>query len=174
MAVEMDGYELDNAPPQELSVGASKFVEGMGLLMEGYGLPRIGGRILALLMLTEKPLSLDDIASLLKVSRASVSTNIRMSEAGGLARRVSKPGDRRDYYIGSVDMWTTSITTKWKAQIEMVEVARDAMPHIPPDDTVAHERLQEFIDFFEFLHDELNRILEDWKTFKSKTYGNDK
>jgi DNA-binding transcriptional regulator GbsR (MarR family) len=174
MAVELDSYGLENAPPQELSAGASKFVEGMGLMMEGYGLPRIGGRILALLMLTDHPLSLDDIAGLLKVSRASVSTNIRMSEAGGLARRVSKPGDRRDYYIGSVDMWTNSITTKWKAQLEMVEVARSAMPHIPPEETVAHERLQEFIDFFEFLHDELERILDDWKTFKSKTYGNGK
>ncbi|MGD2069278.1 MAG: MarR family transcriptional regulator [Gemmatimonadota bacterium] len=75
------------------------FVEGMGLAFERDGLPRIAGRLLGLLLLSPEPRSLDDLAGTLSVSKSSASTNARLLSARlGLLRRVSVPGDRRDYY----------------------------------------------------------------------------
>jgi DNA-binding MarR family transcriptional regulator len=76
----------------------AQFVERMGVLTEEDGLPRIAGRIFAYLLVTPEACSLDDIATALGVSRASVSTDARRLAQMGLLERHSRPGDRRDYY----------------------------------------------------------------------------
>ena len=75
-----------------------RFVEKAGLLWENDGLPRIAGRIFGLMLISEGALSLDEIADALGVSKASVSTDTRLLERIGHVERVSKPGDRKDYY----------------------------------------------------------------------------
>lgn len=70
----------------------------MGLIMAADGLPRIGGRLLALLLITEGDASLDDLARRLRVSKPSVSTNARLLEQRGVIEKVSRAADRRDYY----------------------------------------------------------------------------
>lgn len=82
----------------DVDEGAIRFVERMGLLAEEDGWPRIAGRILGFLMVTPEECSLDDLASALGVSRASVSTDARRLTQAGMLERRSRPGDRRDYY----------------------------------------------------------------------------
>ncbi len=154
-----------------LSAGVSQFVESMGLLMEKYGLPRIGGRILGLLMLQNEPQSLDDLTRLLGVSRASISTNVRMSEASGLVERVTRPGDRRDYYQGVDDMGIRSLQVHLQELLQMDEAAHKALPNIPDDDTVALARLHELIDFCEFWRERMEQIIDEWQTYKVRQYG---
>ncbi len=86
------------------SAAESRFIERLGLTLGSEGYSRVAGRIFALLLVTEPPLSLDDIADRLEVSKASVSTNARLLELRGVALRVSLPGDRRDHYAVSADM----------------------------------------------------------------------
>jgi len=61
-------------------------------------MPRVAGRLFALLLVSAEPLSLDDLATQLGVSKASVSVNARLLEDRAKLERVSRPGDRRDYY----------------------------------------------------------------------------
>src|SRR5690606_41593620 len=75
-----------------------QFVERMGQLFEAEAGPRIAGRLFGLLVLTPGALSLDEIAEELRVSKASVSANARMLESMHVISRVTRPGDRRDYY----------------------------------------------------------------------------
>ena len=75
-----------------------QFIERMGLLGETDGLSRIAGRIFGHLLVTPGECSLDDMAAVLGVSRASVSTEARRLAQVGIIERVSRPGDRRDYY----------------------------------------------------------------------------
>ena len=79
------------------------FLDAMGRHFEAEGVPRIGGRMFAFLLLREEPCSLDDIVEQLGVSKASVSTNARLLEAWALIQRVGRPGDRRDFYQVSPD-----------------------------------------------------------------------
>lgn len=81
----------------------------MGLMTEADGLPRIAGRIFGYLMLTPGECSIEDLASALGVSRASVSSDTRRLAQIGLLERRSRPGDRRDYYIISRDAFRRSI-----------------------------------------------------------------
>ncbi len=59
---------------------------------------KVGGQIYALLFLSREPLSLDDIADTLKISKSNISINIRDLEDSKLVRKVWVKGTRRDYY----------------------------------------------------------------------------
>ena len=76
----------------------------MGIIRAADGLPRIGGRLFALLMITEGDISLDELAERLKVSKPSISTNARLLEQRGVIEKVSRTADRRDYYRISDDL----------------------------------------------------------------------
>ena len=74
-----------------------RFVEQAGRLAEGEGLPRIAGRMMALLMVSGRHMGIDELSQALRVSRASVSTNGQLLRQLNIAERVTVPGDRRDY-----------------------------------------------------------------------------
>ncbi len=59
---------------------------------------KVGGQIYALLFLSRHPMSLDQIADSLKLSKGNISVNVRILEEAGLLRKVWVKGDRRDYY----------------------------------------------------------------------------
>src|SRR5918993_4637648 len=90
--------------PTHCSTEGQRFVERMGLVWEQEGIPRIAGRIFGFLLLQEDACSLDDMAASLGVSKASISTDARRLEQLQLIQRVSRPGDRRDYYSIAPDV----------------------------------------------------------------------
>ncbi len=68
------------------------------------GLPRSFGQIYCLLLLSPKPLALDDIVTALKISKASTSTGTRQLAAWGAIRQVWVPGERRDFVEAVPDL----------------------------------------------------------------------
>ena len=114
-------------PPPTLNPRTEQFIERMGLMTEADGLPRIAGRIFGYLLITPGECSLDDLASALAVSRASVSNDARRLAEIGLLERHSHPGDRRDYYAVSPGAFRRSIETRIKRMRDfhgMIEEAR--------------------------------------------------
>jgi len=80
-------------------------IESAGRTTQGFGLGRIIGQLYALLFFSPCPMSLDDMAEELKVSKGSVSTNIRELEKWGAVRQVWVKGDRKDYYEAEVEIF---------------------------------------------------------------------
>jgi DNA-binding transcriptional regulator GbsR (MarR family) len=74
------------------------FIEDMGQLMVGWGIPRTTGRIYAYLLLQRKPATLDDIASDLSIAKSGASVASRQLAHLGLARAAGQPGSRRVLY----------------------------------------------------------------------------
>ncbi|MGH7858972.1 MAG: GbsR/MarR family transcriptional regulator [Candidatus Binatia bacterium] len=68
-------------------------------------LSALQGRIFALLYLSPKPLSLDDIATALEQSKGNVSVQIRGLLEWHLVRRVPVGGSRKDHYEAATDFW---------------------------------------------------------------------
>ena len=77
---------------------SEKFIEGMGIVAQSDGLPRIAGRLIGLMVLEAGPFSFSDLATRLEVSRASISTNTRLLEDMGVIERIGRLGDRQDYF----------------------------------------------------------------------------
>jgi DNA-binding transcriptional regulator GbsR (MarR family) len=82
------------------------FVDGIGAGAAPSGiLTQLQGRIFALLFLSHKALSLDEIAAELQQSKSNISTTIRGLVEWHLVRRVPVPGSRKDHYEAATDFW---------------------------------------------------------------------
>lgn len=73
-------------------------IDAFGRIYAMVGMPEVVGRIYGLLFFADQPLGLEDIASELEVSKATVSIHIRFLEGMKNVRKVWVKGSRRDYY----------------------------------------------------------------------------
>ena len=85
----------DNKKLQEARM---RLVETGGRVSQDFGTGRIVGQVLVHLYLQESECSLDGIGEDLGLSKSSVSIAVRQLEQLGLAKKVWKPGDKRNYY----------------------------------------------------------------------------
>lgn len=91
--------------PQSASWTAEtrRFIEAGGNTTHAFGLGRMIGRVFALLYLSPKPVALEDIATRLQVSKASVSIVVRQLLGLQAVRHMGFQGDRRDFYEPETD-----------------------------------------------------------------------
>ena len=80
------------------------FVENMGRLMVGWGLPRTTGRVYAYLLLRPEPVTLDHIAKDLAVAKSGASVATRQLVGFGMARTHGESGSRRLRYDAIYDL----------------------------------------------------------------------
>ncbi len=133
----------------------------MGTYFETFGIPRIGGRILGLLLVAQKPLTADQIGSLLKVSRASISTNFRLLLAGGLAEKVFFPGSRTTFYSFPEKPWEKLITTEIASISALKRLTLQGLEALPPGDS-ARSRMDEMVKWADYLIQIFQKAHADW------------
>jgi DNA-binding transcriptional regulator GbsR (MarR family) len=80
-------------------------VAGLGRLARFFGFSEVQGRLYGTLLLSPEPLSLDDLAEGLQISKGSVSMNMRALERWGMAQEVWMRGERKKYYRAESDLW---------------------------------------------------------------------
>lgn len=83
-----------------------RFVESWGEMGTAWGINKTMARMHALLMIAEKPLTTDDVMEALSVSRGNANMNLRALVDWGIVRRVSLPGERKEYFASEKDVWT--------------------------------------------------------------------
>ncbi len=154
--------ETDHQPPK-LTPATSKFIEDLSRYFESFGIPRIGGRILGLLMVAETPLSAEAIASTLKVSRASISTNLRFALQIGQAEKVSFPGDRVTYYVFPESGLEGTLAIEIQGLGYMKRLLGQGLASLPEGEP-AHARMEELDEWADFLIHVWENALVEWRT----------
>ncbi len=144
-----------------LTPALSKFVESLGGYFESFGIPRIGGRMLGLLLVSEKPLSSENISAILKVSRASISTNLRMLLAVGWAEKVSFTGDRTTYYIFPENGFEKIFAMEIQASSTLKRFVEQGLSALPPKDST-RGRLEGLADWADFLIEFWQKAQIEW------------
>lgn len=125
-----------------------RFVETLGLIFHADGSPPISGRILGHLVLADAPCSLTEIAAALDVSKASVSTNVRLLEARGIAVREARKGSREDYWRAEPRPHRATIeilSVRFRRNSERIDEIAETFPD---DQTDQRARVVEFADFY--------------------------
>ena len=146
-----------------LSPAQQQFVESVGLYFEQYQVSRIGGRLLGLLMLLHGPFTLDQMARTLGVSRASVSTNMRVLTSLGLVDHLSRPGDRRDYYRFSADPWQHGMEARITSTRTLRRIAEQGLATVAPIEPDARVHLEELLDFCDFMIEDTRGMIARWQ-----------
>jgi DNA-binding transcriptional regulator GbsR (MarR family) len=138
-----------------------RYVDETGLLLENAGLPRIAGQVLGWLQVCEpETQSLADIATALRVSRASVSTSTRLLEHVGFLERTIRPGDRRDYYRLSRDAWHRFMQTRIDTMRRLRRNADHGLRVLDGESPQRRQRLERMRRLYAFLEREMPRLLE--------------
>ncbi len=90
---------------EKLSAVNDSTIAGIGRLARYFGFAEVMGRLFGTLLMSPEPMSLDDLAAQLEISKGSVSMNMRALERWGMAKEVWMRGDRKKYYAAEHDLW---------------------------------------------------------------------
>ena len=91
--------------PRRLAPAIEHFVLQWGDMGGKWGVNRSVAQIHALLYVSERPLTAEDIAERLGLARSNVSNSIKELQAWNLIRRVPIRGDRREHFEAEADPW---------------------------------------------------------------------
>ena len=89
----------------KLPEAKEKLIQAWGNLGYSWGLNKVMAQIHALLLVSPKPLSTEDIMSELSISRGNANMNIRALLDWGIVQRISIPGERKEYFMSEKDIW---------------------------------------------------------------------
>lgn len=140
-----------------LSPLVQTFVLHFGEMGSRWGINRTVGQIYALLFVSERPLTADEIVDRLGLSRSNVSMGLKELQAWNLVRLQHRPGDRRDHFSTPDDIWQivrTLAEERKKREIDPTltmlreNLMQDAQTG---EDGYAQGRLREMHDLLELL-----------------------
>lgn len=106
----------------DLPEASRQFILCWGDMGAQWGVNRSIAQIHALLYLSSRPLTAEEIADTLTMARSNVSTSIKQLQAWGLIRRAPLLGDRRDFFEAESDIWAMA------AKIAAVRKEREIDP----------------------------------------------
>jgi DNA-binding transcriptional regulator GbsR (MarR family) len=82
-----------------------ELIQAWGNLGYSWGINKTMGQIHALLMISPKALSTEDVMQELSISRGNANMNIRALLDWGIISRVTVPGERKEYFKSEKDIW---------------------------------------------------------------------
>jgi DNA-binding transcriptional regulator GbsR (MarR family) len=137
------------------------FIEDISLYFEQMGMPRMAGRVLGVLLISD-PLeqSIDDLCEVLQASKSSISTTTRLLTEMGLIERVAAPVPRRVYFQFKPGGWVVFMRMRLRLMASLHQIAERGLELLQAKDPTLLERLQEAHDMFSLIEEELPALLE--------------
>lgn len=137
-----------------LPPSVQQFVLRWGDMGTQWGVNRSVAQIQALLFLSERPLTAEDIAARLGIARSNVSNSLKELLAWKLIHRVPMLGDRRDHYEAEADLWqmATKVAQGRKArEIDPMVAAIGAAMQDIDDPRISAKVRQRLVTMHEFV-----------------------
>ncbi len=145
----------------QLSAQLMRFIETLGAMWKNYGLPRGAGRIFGLLLVADRPLTGQDISRTLRVSRSSVSTDIRGLLTLGVVERTRVLGDRSGHYVFSPHAWEHALSIRRTEARRYRDLAEQTMGELATGHP-GRKRLDELKEWAEVFTKATDRMLAEW------------
>jgi len=148
------------------------YAEDFGLLFEQAGGSRMLGRVLGVLLTSEPPeRSAEELANELGASRGSISQATRTLVQMGMVRRLTRPGERRDYFRVRPNAWQETTRQQMALIGVFQEMAERGLELLRSGDPESREGLEEMRDFYAFWERELPAVLERWDEERKRQSG---
>jgi DNA-binding transcriptional regulator GbsR (MarR family) len=139
-----------------LSLAGKKFVLHWGEMGDRWGINRTMAQIHALLYLSGRPLTAEELATTLGVARSNVSNCVRELQSWKIVRLVHLADDKRDHFESLRDVWDMfRLILNERVSREIAptqELLQRCLADDSPEGTLdptSRQRLQALADFFE-------------------------
>jgi len=143
-----------------------RFIERFALDLAESGMTRMPARVFAALLADDDGrLTALELAELLQVSPAAISGAVRYLTQLRMVSRGREPGDRRDHYQVSSDMWYEVVARRDQILARWEQDLQDGIKAVGPD-TPAGARLEENRRYFEFLRHEAPKVMARWRELR--------
>ncbi len=137
----------------EYQEAKDKFINTWGSLGSLWGINKAMAQIQALLFISTKPLSMEDIMDELQISRGNTSMNLRQLMDWGIVTKESVPGERKEFFTTEKDVQELArVIAKERSRREIQPVIKilNDVSSIKDDGT---EKTKELIKQTKALHD---------------------
>ncbi len=151
-----------------ITPSVEKFIDGWAEMACKWAVNRTVAEVHALFYLSAEPLSAEDVAHALSVSRSNVSASLRELEGLGLINPVHVRGDRKQYYETTQDPWEAfrAILDDHKRRVidpavVVFQACLEEQVRTAPDDSYTADRMRDVVSFFTAiipLYAELRRL----------------
>jgi DNA-binding transcriptional regulator GbsR (MarR family) len=148
------------------------FIEDIGLFFEQMGLPRMGGRILGVLLISDPAVqSLTELAEALQASKSAISSATRLLLEAELIERVPGPAARQEYYRFRNGSWVTFMRQRLEVMTDLHQITERGLELIKDKPVALRERLMEAHDLFSFMETEYAGWSQRFEAIQSKLRG---
>lgn len=129
---------------------------------EAMGWPPMAGRLAAVLMFSEEPLTVEELQEELGASKGSVSEMTRLLIDNGTVRRFKRQGQRHFVYEWRADAWVGCLMHQLR-QIrslrEMADAAREGVEGMSPSRV---DRVEDMREYYEFMERSMDSLVADY------------
>lgn len=130
-----------------LTEAKKQFISSWGAFGTQWGINRTMAQIHALLLVSTRPLTQDDIMEELSISRGNVNMNIRELISWSLVERVIVPGERKEFFTAEKDIWkvaTQIIKERKKRELDPMIKLLGQLEHVEGDNK--DKDVKQFVD----------------------------
>lgn len=138
-----------------------ELIEEFGNIYESYGLRRLQGLIVGLLLTKGEPVSLDDMVEILDRSKGPISISVRRLDDMDLVRKVEGPNNRRNYYASHPDIFFNNFKVNMATVRENKALAERFLARIEAREE-GTEKTRKSLKHMEVFYDLLDSFFEDF------------
>ncbi len=141
-----------------------RFVEEVGMFFEQTGVPRMAGRILGQLIISDPPHQCtNELSEALTASKGSISTMTRLLIQIGLIERLSLPAVRYDFFRIRPGAWTHMIKQSGAQLTAFRQLAERGLELLENKSPLSRQWLEEMREMYAFFEREFPTLLERWE-----------
>ncbi|MDQ0595140.1 DNA-binding transcriptional regulator GbsR (MarR family) [Chryseobacterium ginsenosidimutans] len=147
----------------QLSEAKEKYIQTWGTFATNWGINRTMAQVHALLLVSGKALSTDDVMKQLEISRGNANMNLRALMDWGIVKKEFVKGDRKEYFVAEKDVWYLfkQITKeRRKREIEPVISFLEELKNIEDKDSEGAKEFIKLMDDFSSVTGKINNIMD--------------
>jgi DNA-binding transcriptional regulator GbsR (MarR family) len=142
-------------------------IEKVGVAMEQNGFPRMVGRVLGFLIISEPPYhTFNDIQTYLQASKSSISTALNTLMTQGLVIYLTLPGDRKRYFKFNADSWLEMFKKDLCQFTVFRNLILECLEIRSKDDEPFNNALIDIADLYSFMEKEIPLLIARWESSK--------
>ncbi|MEU3205369.1 MarR family transcriptional regulator [Streptomyces cyaneofuscatus] len=132
---------------------------------------RMPARVFAALLSSERgDLTSAELGERLKISPAAVSGAVRYLAQVNMVSREREPGSRRERYRVQGDQWYSALTERDAVLRSWQSTLQEGVNHFGLE-TPQGRRIDETLEFFQFLEKEFGSLMERWEKHRARQLG---